>query len=163
MIRRDIAESYRAAVEKGAITATDRKGGSLASGGDVQIVWQALSEGFAAGVHPDLKVTHLIPGSRTTIRYCRRLAFGCGMSYPAALVQSFPQEYDRVRGSVPTTRQIVALLLRQAAKNVLGGRSRLRWLPVEFANSLGLICGQLSVAGQLEHWTFRFARRLGLT
>jgi Glycosyl transferase family 2 len=164
VIRRDVAQNYKAAVERGTLSATDRAGGSLASGGDIQIVWQAVNAGIAVGVHPELNVTHLIPGSRTTLRYMKRLAFGCGLAYQPAFVESFPEEYDRIRTVVPTTRQIASQLVRLVARHCVGGRSRLRFLPVEFAASLGLICGHLRVGGYgPEHWAFRFANRLGLT
>ena len=54
VIRRDVAESYQRAVESGQLSATDRSGGSLASAGDSQIVWQAINLGLAAGTHPGL-------------------------------------------------------------------------------------------------------------
>jgi hypothetical protein len=164
VIRRDVAESYKAAVEGGALSLTDRAGGSLSSGGDLQIVWQAVNAGLAVGVHPELVVTHLIPGNRTTFKYLKRLAFGCAVAYQPALVQSFPREYQRVQNGVPTSPQIAAHLLRLVMRNAMGGRSRLRFLPVDFANALGLICGHLSVGGRgAGHWAFRFAKRLGLT
>ena len=68
-------------VESGRLSATDRRGTSLASAGDGQIVWEAINMGLAAGMHPDLKTVHLIPGSRATVKYLRRLMFGCSISH----------------------------------------------------------------------------------
>lgn len=160
VIRREVADRYADAVEGGRLSATDRRGASLASGGDIQIVWQAISMGLAAGIHPELAVSHLIPANRTTLPYLKRLAFGCGMSYHPAMVQSFPAAaVAQVRAS--GWRDGVGLLgflLRRAA------RGRIRFLGVDFANLLGLLCGRMLVEGRgSDHWTFRLARGLGLT
>jgi hypothetical protein len=160
VIRREVAESYRLAVESGRLSATDRIGGSLASAGDSQIVWQAITLGLAAGTHPDLKLLHLIPGSRSTIRYLRRLMFGCASSQYRARAQSFPQEAEALRRSVPTLArygiQVSKVLMLSASRN------RLRFLSIDLAQLLGEWCGHLSVAGRESHWTFTLAKRLGL-
>jgi glycosyltransferase involved in cell wall biosynthesis len=160
VILRDVAESYRRAVESGQLSATDRSGGSLASAGDSQIVWQAINLGLAAGVHPDLKLLHLIPGSRSTIKYLRRLMFGCASSHYRARAQSFPQEAEALRRSVPSLArygiQVSKVLMLSASRN------RLRFLSIDLAELLGEWCGHLSVAGREKHWTFALARRLGL-
>jgi hypothetical protein len=161
VIRRDVAERYRASVESGGLEATDRQGGSLASGGDIQIVWQAINMGLAAGTSPALAVVHLIPGARTQESYLKRLAFGCGVSYYPALVQSFPGALERVR--VPPERRrdardLVHFLARRIA------RGRVRFLLIDFANLLGLVCGRRTVEGSGRNdWPFRLAKRMGLT
>ena len=160
VIRRDVAESYRRAVESGQLSATDRSGGSLSSAGDCQIVWQAINLGLAAGTHPDLTLLHLIPGSRSTIKYLRRLMFGCAISHYRARAQSFPEEAEAWRQSVPTlTRYVI-----QVSKVLMlsASRNRLRFLSIDLAELLGEWCGHLSVAGREKHWTFTLAKRLGL-
>jgi hypothetical protein len=160
VIRREVAESYLRAVESGELSATDRSGGSLASAGDSQIVWQAINLGLAAGTHPDLKLRHLIPGSRSTIKYLRRLMFGCASSHYRARAQSFPWEGDVMRRSVPTLArygmQVSKVLILSASRN------RLRFLSIDLAELLGEWCGHLSVAGREKHWAFALAKRLGL-
>jgi hypothetical protein len=162
VIRRAVADSYRSSVEAGDLNSTDRKGGSLASGGDTQIVWRAINMGLAAGIHPDLRMTHLIPGSRATLAYMKRLAFGCGMSYYPSIAQSFPRAFDAADANLPTTRQQATELLRFVLGYVR--RGRLRFLSLDFANRLGLMCGRLAVGGYGDnHWVFKLARRLRLT
>jgi hypothetical protein len=159
VIRRDVADAYRRAVEAGTLHATDRKGGGLSGGGDNQIVWQAVNMGLAAGVHPGLRMTHVIPASRTTFPYLKRLAFGSGVSYQPCLAQSFPEL--RPSGNVPTTRQHATALAWFVAGRA--ARGNVRFLSVDFANLLGLVCGHLLFEGYgRDHWTFRLARRLGL-
>jgi hypothetical protein len=161
VIRRDVADAYRRAVESGALGATDRKGSSLASAGDNQIVWQAINMGLAAGLHPDLKLLHLIPARRTTIKYLRRMMFGCSVSYCEALAQSFPAVVESWRHNVPSSGrfgiQVSKVVMQSAVRN------RLQFLSVDLAESLGELCGHMRVIGQENHWSLRLAKRLGLT
>jgi hypothetical protein len=161
VIRREVVDAYARAAKRGELTATGRRGGSLASGEDIQIVWQAIKMGLSAGVHPELAMTHLIPGNRTTVSYLKRLAFGCGMSYHPALAQSFPPQQHGPSTPPPAWRDAVnlaAFLLRRMV------RGRVRFLSIDFANLLGLMCGRVVVEGRGQsYWTFRLARTLGLT
>jgi hypothetical protein len=161
VIRRDVAEHYRLAVESGTLSATDRKGSSLASAGDNQIVWQAINMGAAAGLHPDLQLQHLIPGRRTTVQYLRRLYFGCAVSHLQALAQSFPDETAAWHGYAPSNLRLALQASRVVVQSAV--RDRLRFLTLDLAELLGEWCGYLTVAGRQGHWTFRLARRLGLS
>jgi len=53
---------------------TDRKGDSLASGGDNDICLTVIEEGWQVGYLPQLQLTHLIPKQRMTLDYHRRMA-----------------------------------------------------------------------------------------
>lgn len=53
---------------------TDRKGDSLASGGDNDICLTVVEEGWQVGYLPQLKLTHLIPKGRMTLAYHKRMA-----------------------------------------------------------------------------------------
>jgi hypothetical protein len=160
VIRRDVADGYRRAVESGQLTASDRRGDSLASAGDCQIVWHAINMGLAAGTHPDLRLLHLIPGSRSTTRYLRRLIFGCAVSHYLALAQSFPSRAEGWRRHVPTLPRFGIQVSKVVMESAL--RNRLRFLSIDLAELLGEWCGHMSVAGRENHWTFTLARRLGL-
>lgn len=161
VIRRDVAERYRQSVESGTLSATDRQGGSLASGGDIQIVWQAINMGHAAGTNPALKVIHLIPETRAQLSYLKRLVFGCGMSYYPALAQSFPGAINKVQVQ-PAQSRDARDLMQLVAKRLL--RGRVRFLGIDFANALGLMCGRRAVEGHgPDDWAFRLARMMGLT
>lgn len=159
VIRRDVADGYRHAVESGALSASDRTGSSLASAGDNQIVWQGISMGAAAGVHPDLKLQHLIPSKRTTMQYLRRLMFGCAASHYQALAQSFPDETADWRRYRPSNRRLALQAVKVVGQSAI--RNHLRFLTIDLAELLGEWCGVLSVAGRQGHWTFRLAKRLG--
>lgn len=52
-----------------------RKGDELSSSEDLDLDFYAIYKGYAIGVCPALKSTHLIPESRLSVDYLRRLAF----------------------------------------------------------------------------------------
>jgi len=91
VVRKDILQMYMNQFEAGALTATGRKGNSLASAEDSQIVWTAVKMGLAAGTSPLLKLKHVIPESRLSRKYLAALNYGISSSYKAALSEMFPE------------------------------------------------------------------------
>jgi|GEM_PF-159128 len=80
VLRRDAAATYaerikqRTTGRRGNGTITDRRGDSLASGGDNDICLTVVEEGWRVGYLPQLKLTHLIPRRRMTLDYHKRMA-----------------------------------------------------------------------------------------
>jgi GT2 family glycosyltransferase len=66
---------------------TDRRGDSLASGGDNDICLTVIEEGWQVGYLPELKLTHLIPKGRMTLDYHKRMARDSMKSYILMLDQ----------------------------------------------------------------------------
>ena len=66
---------------------TDRKGDSLASGGDNDICLTVVEEGWQVGYSPELVLTHLIPKQRMTLDYHKRMARDSMKSYILMLDQ----------------------------------------------------------------------------
>ncbi|MFM8657970.1 MAG: glycosyltransferase [Chthoniobacterales bacterium] len=64
---------------------TDRRGDSLASAGDNDLVFTILRDGWKVGYFPQLKVTHLIPSSRLTVDYFARANHGVQRSWVEVL------------------------------------------------------------------------------
>lgn len=60
--------------------ALGRKGSSLASGEDTDLVLQAIDAGWGFGQFTRLSLTHLIPRERLTLEYHKRLAEGISRS-----------------------------------------------------------------------------------
>ncbi len=58
----------------------DRRGRSLASAGDIDIVMTVMDLGYAVGYFPQLVLRHIIPASRMTFRYMRRMIFSAHYS-----------------------------------------------------------------------------------
>ncbi|HEY0272776.1 MAG TPA: glycosyltransferase [Chitinophaga sp.] len=95
-IRADLLHQYAALAAAGRLTQSGRKGGQLSSGEDLQMVLLCIREGFAAGVAPALRLTHIIPGSRANRRYLERLIYGTYGSYEPSLLQVFPEKRPAV-------------------------------------------------------------------
>lgn len=66
-------------------TITDRKGDSLASAGDNDLVFTILQDGWKVGYFPQLVVTHLIPAGRLTVDYLARANRGVQRSWVEVL------------------------------------------------------------------------------
>ena len=161
VVRRATAERYVEAVENGVLTSTCRSGGSLTSAGDIQLVWEAVKMGYAAGLHPELQMRHLIPAKRSNLTYVKRLAFGCASSYSPALAESFPSERANVSNGIPSNTHILKRFLRITLGVFL--RFRVRYWTVELANFLGSVVGVLRVArSEKRRWVFGLVKLLKL-
>lgn len=64
---------------------TDRRGDSLASAGDNDLVFTIVRDGWKVGYFPQLHVTHLIPSSRLTVDYLARANRGVQRSWVEVL------------------------------------------------------------------------------
>jgi hypothetical protein len=143
-VRRRVLEAYHLAVERGELAASDRTGAGLQSGGDLQIVWQALRLGLAQGFIPDLRCGHLIPPARANLAYIRRLEFGAAASYVPALAECFPS----VAASLPAARPLGLhglALLAQPLVRLARGRERALEFSMARARALGHDMGLLAV------------------
>lgn len=91
IIKKEIAAIYESRVAEKRYTLTDRKGKSLASGGDVQLVLTGIEQGYYAGVIEGLKITHLIDVSKATLHYLQKQQYGTASAYVKAFNQVFVQ------------------------------------------------------------------------
>lgn len=93
VVRREAAAAYAEGIKQQAEgirqTAerpiTDRKGDSLASAGDNDLVFTILRDGWKVGYFPQLVVTHLIPSNRLTVDYLARANRGVQRSWVEVL------------------------------------------------------------------------------
>jgi glycosyltransferase involved in cell wall biosynthesis len=92
VIQKNIFEKYISLYQAGELTATGRKGNSLASGEDSQIIWTAVKMNIPVGTTPLLKLTHIIPGKRTTLQYLVSLNFNIAYSFYAGQYETFKNE-----------------------------------------------------------------------
>ncbi|MCZ2397305.1 MAG: glycosyltransferase [Chitinophagales bacterium] len=90
VLRKDMAVLYAERVRDGRYTMTDRKGKSLSSGGDIQMVWTAIEQGNPAGITPTLRVNHHISKDKSILKYILRQEFGTASAYIKAFNQVFP-------------------------------------------------------------------------
>ena len=89
IIRKEIADNYALKVRTGRYTLTDRKRKSLASGGDVQLVFTAIETGFASGSIAGLYLNHLIDSSKANFSYLQKQQYGTASAYIKAYNQVF--------------------------------------------------------------------------
>lgn len=80
-IRKTALKSYIKKNESGANTISDRKGDSLSSGGDNDIILEILKSGFGVGYFPQLSLQHIIPVTRTSVKYLCKLNFESSASW----------------------------------------------------------------------------------
>lgn len=88
--KKEVLIDYIKKVEAGIYSLSDRQGKSLSSGGDVQIVMNAIKMGYLVGISGSLKLCHNIEKNKATFRYLFRLIYGMASSAILAQVQVFP-------------------------------------------------------------------------
>lgn len=89
IIKKVIAEEYVNRVQKGRYTLTDRKGKSLSSGGDVQMLLTGIDMGYAAGSVAGLSLLHLIDKGKANLSYLQKQQYGTASAYIKAYNQVF--------------------------------------------------------------------------
>jgi glycosyltransferase involved in cell wall biosynthesis len=145
-VRKNILEQYYNEVKNGNLCSTDRQGKSLSSGGDNQIVWEAIKMSYAAGVAASLVVNHLIPASRANLNYVKRLRFGTADSYIPCIVASFPELKTSIIANIPSSIEIAIKVIGKTIKYFF--TFRFRGLLINLAAYLGDVSGQYRVAGR---------------
>lgn len=76
VVRADVARSYADGLGQGSSRILlDRTGNNLIGGGDMDISYEARALGYYTTFEPSLRLTHLIPRSRLTLRYLARLLY----------------------------------------------------------------------------------------
>ena len=162
VVRREVLAHYGRRVNNGELGQSDRSGNKLSSGGDTQIVWEAVRMGRAAGVAPELKMTHIVPAQRSTTQYIARLLYGTGSSYLPALVESFPEAKSEFAQATVSSYRIAKSLLAIVLKGFIRGRGK--FLRVELARYLGPTIGLINATRGREskRWVRALAARLKL-
>ncbi len=89
IIKKEIALEYVERVNNKRYTLSDRKGKSLSSGGDVQLVLTAIDLQFAAGVIEGMHITHIIDENKANLSYMKKQQYGTSSSYIKAYNQVF--------------------------------------------------------------------------
>ncbi len=85
---------YLDSYSSGQISATGRKGDSLASGEDSQIIWTIIKSGYFVGSSPLLKLVHIIPKKRTSFSYLKRLNFNLSYSFYNSFYEVFNRDLN---------------------------------------------------------------------
>jgi len=110
-VRKRVADAYaRSCITVPLREELDRKGLSLVSGGDSDIVFTAVDLGLGMGLFCDLKLTHIIPAERLKREYLERLLEGIAFSSQIVLylhgITAGRQRSDRVGLLVAAYRRL---------------------------------------------------------
>ena len=121
-IRREAAALW--AVGAASRTLTDRRGGELTSGGDNDIVLTIMESGWEVGYFPELRLIHLIPGSRLDPGYLARLNRGIQKSWVQVLAAHDANPWQPLTTLGAALRQIKAWFRYRAWSSPA---ARIRW------------------------------------
>lgn len=123
VLRRAVARDYEQAIQKSG-GSTDRRGTSLSSGGDNEIVLTALAGGWAVGYFPQLSLAHVIPRTRLTRDYLARLNQGIARSWVQVLARHGIRPWPPVSPWSVPARMVRAYLRCRAWRDAA---SYVRW------------------------------------
>ena len=96
ILKKKICLEYTRRVEQNIYSLSDRKGKTLSSGGDMQMIYTGLLMGFFIGISPGIKLNHLINKTKANQRYIGRLLYGSAACNLPAYYQCFPENYSAV-------------------------------------------------------------------
>ena len=105
-------------------TLSDRRGTSLSSSGDNEIVFQVLKAGWHAAYFPQLVLTHLIPAGRLEPDYLARLNRGIQQSWMQVLALHDASPWPPLTPAGATLRQARAWITHRAWSSPA---ARIRW------------------------------------
>ncbi len=121
-LRRAAWEAWLKASDGGALS--DRRGQSLSSGGDNEIVFHVMEAGWAVAYCPSLRLTHLIPAGRLAPHYLARLNHGIQESWQQVLARHHASPWPPLTATGATLRQIRAWFIHRAWSSPA---ARIRW------------------------------------
>lgn len=108
ILKKKICLEYKRRVEQNIYSLSDRKGKTLSSGGDMQMIYTGLLMGYFIGISPGIKLNHLINKTKANQRYIGRLFYGSAACNLPAYYQCFPEKYSAI--SYPSSGVIVKKL-----------------------------------------------------
>lgn len=112
-IQKKYLKEYISLQKQNKFTLTDRKGEQLTSGEDTQMVLFCISKGAAAGVAPDLKMTHTVPARRATFGYLKRLTYGTSVCYSTCVSEVFPDYILELKRRKVSKRRFITKTLEK--------------------------------------------------
>ena len=113
-----LLKKYNVLAKQGLFTLSGRKGNLLTSGEDTQMILLCVHEGYAVGVSPALKLTHMIPGNRANYQYLLRLIYGTGICYETCVLQVFPQYREQLAQKLISKTKFVRRSLKRYVKTI---------------------------------------------
>ena len=115
-IKAAVLKEYMQLVQEGHFTLTGRKGKKLSSGEDTQMIMLCIRKGYAAGVAPALRLTHIISGSRANRKYLNRLFYGTAVCYETCLLQVFPERKEALEQKAISSSKFIRRSVKKLIK-----------------------------------------------
>jgi glycosyltransferase involved in cell wall biosynthesis len=110
VITKSLFDDYLIKVANGLYSLSDRKGQSLSSGGDVQIVLNVIKLGYKVGISDKLLLQHNIDAHKSTFKYLFKLIYGMASGAVLAHHQVFPSRLpDKITNKI--TNKIVLTIV----------------------------------------------------
>ena len=156
IIQKKVCKLYENRVAAKRYTLTDRKGKSLASGGDVQLVLTGIEQGFFAGIIAGLQIKHLIDESKATLAYLQKQQYGTASAYIKAYNQIFAQSPIPVTAVTNTEVFRTVYSLYRIYKKTTGNE-RFRLL---LASKMGELNARVEAGGFAKPFLLRFYEKL---
>jgi glycosyltransferase involved in cell wall biosynthesis len=119
-IRRAALTSYIEKVTSGNSQTSDRKGNSLSSGGDNDIIIEILKSGWQVGYFPGLELQHVIPAQRMKPDYLARLLNNTNKSWVQLLKAHGINPWQQITTTGALLRKAKAWLAYKAWKTYPG-------------------------------------------
>lgn len=116
-LRKEVSELYSCRVLGEATSITDRRGSSLSSGGDNDIVLTGVKAGWELAYIPHLVVEHLIPASRLEKDYLVRMNYDSSKSWVSLLDKHGIRPWPAIPAWSKVLRQLKAYLKMRAWQN----------------------------------------------
>lgn len=158
VIRAEAAKEYAKEYNQNKAHAIqDRKGKSLSSGGDNDLVLSVLAKGGKLAYLPTLSLTHIIPKTRLTVRYLARANYGIAASWVLVLEKYHINPWNPISPWTVIPRAIKALFRYKPWR---GATAFINW-----AGACGNFKGRSalkSVGGKGKYSLKRLARSLYL-
>lgn len=123
-LRRKAMASYMQKIASGRGSVSDRRGDSLSSGGDNDMVIEILKSGWQVGYFPELELQHIIPPQRMTVKYLARLLHNTNRSWVGLLEAHRINPWSRITKTGALIRKAKAWVTYSAWKSAPG---YIRW------------------------------------
>lgn len=100
-------DDYIDKVSNGTYSLSDRKGKSLSSGGDVQIVLNVIKNGYKVGISDRLSLQHNIDANKSTFNYLFKLIYGMA----SGAILSYEQVFKTPREEFQLSNSKIIIVL----------------------------------------------------
>lgn len=115
--RKVAIKPYTEKIKNGNSVISDRKGNSLSSSGDNDMVYEIVKNGWQVGYFPQLSLQHIIPIDRMEVAYLARLNFGIQKSWVQFLTSQHICPWKKITKATLPLRKFKAYITYRAWKN----------------------------------------------